>query len=150
MLTSSLHTSHSILIFAYFQYSIWDIPFLLSVVNYFRAMLLATHASSELRDLNYDNFCIENVYYIRTTFNGDVLFELLFVGNLDSHSGQMQRMDRKHDGHAWCKAKTTNMKNDLNLIFQLFRPCLISGCNFFLFKKCKNDTTWISDVVHNL
>jgi hypothetical protein len=27
-------------------------------------------------------------------------------------------MDKKHDGHAWCKIKTTSIKNDFNLTFQ--------------------------------
>jgi hypothetical protein len=35
--------------------------YVLSVVDYLRAMSLATHASSELRDLNYDSLCIKIV-----------------------------------------------------------------------------------------
>jgi len=30
----------------------------------------------------------------------------------------MQGMDRKDDGHAWCKVKMINIKNDFNFIFQ--------------------------------
>jgi hypothetical protein len=48
-------------------------PFMLSVVDCLWAMLLATHASFELND---NKIQIENVRYILTTFNGDVLFEL--------------------------------------------------------------------------
>ncbi len=33
---------------------------MLSVVKCLKAMSLITHASSKLRDLNYDSFCIEN------------------------------------------------------------------------------------------
>ncbi len=58
-------------------------------------MSFATHGSFELKDLNYDNFHIENVRYILTTFNGHVLFELHLVGRFDAHYGQMQGMDRK-------------------------------------------------------
>jgi hypothetical protein len=46
--------------------------------------------------------------YILTTFNGDVLFDLPLLVNLNDHSSQMQRMDKKHDGHAWYKVKMTN------------------------------------------
>ncbi len=46
---------------------------MLSVVDCLWAMLLATHASFELND---NKIQIENVRYILTTFNGDVLFEL--------------------------------------------------------------------------
>jgi hypothetical protein len=73
---SFLHMSHFTFVFAYSQYSIQDIPFVLSVVDYFRAMSFVAYVSSELRDLNYDKFRIENVRCIRTTFNGGVLFEL--------------------------------------------------------------------------
>ncbi len=85
---------------------------------YTQVILLATHVSFELKELNYDKFCIENFHCIPTSSNGDVLFELPLVVNFDGQSGQMQRMDKKHDGHAWCKVKMTNMKNDFNLTFQ--------------------------------
>jgi hypothetical protein len=58
---------------------------MLSVVDYFRTMSLTMHASSELRDLNYDSFRIEIVPCISTTFNGDVLFELPPFVCLDDH-----------------------------------------------------------------
>jgi len=86
----SLHTSHYASIFTYSQYSIWDIPSLLSVIDYLWAMSFVVHASSELRNLNYDNFCIENVHCILSRFSGDVLFELPHVVSHDGHSGQMQ------------------------------------------------------------
>jgi hypothetical protein len=38
-------------------------------------MSLATHGSSELKDLNNDNFRIEIVPCIPTTFDVDVMFE---------------------------------------------------------------------------
>ncbi len=31
---------------------------------------------------------------------------------------QMQGMDRKYDGHPWCKVITTNIKNNFGLSFQ--------------------------------
>ncbi len=76
--------SHSISVYAYFQYSVRNIQFALSVVNYLRAMSFATHANFELRDLNYDNFRIEIVHNILTGFNGDVLLNspLLLVSTI--------------------------------------------------------------------
>lgn len=41
---------------------------------------------------------------IPPTFDGDVLFEFP-LDNLDGHFGQMQGMDKKYDGHVWCKVK---------------------------------------------
>ncbi len=67
----------------------------------------------------------------------------------------MQGMDRKHDGHAWCKVKMTNINNDFNLNFRKacclgHLQCQDDGCDFFLFNKCRNKTTWIGNVVHDL
>jgi hypothetical protein len=73
-------------VFAYSQYSIWNIPSMLNIVDCFRAMLFATQVSSKLKDLNYDNFHIENARYILTIFNGDILFELPPIVSPDGHS----------------------------------------------------------------
>jgi hypothetical protein len=43
-------------------------PYVLSVVDYFTTMSLTMHASSKLRDSNYDSFHIEIVPCIPTTF----------------------------------------------------------------------------------
>jgi hypothetical protein len=80
-------------------------------------MSLVTHANFELRDLNYDSFNIEIVPCILTTFNGNVLLELPLLVSPDGHSGQMQGMDKKHDGHVWYHVQTTNIKNNFNLNF---------------------------------
>jgi hypothetical protein len=68
LLTSSLHMSHFALVSTYSQYFIQIIPSMLSVVDWLWAMSFITHVSSKLRDLNYDNFRIENVHCISTTF----------------------------------------------------------------------------------
>jgi hypothetical protein len=47
----------------------------------------------ELRELNYDKFCIEDLHCILTSSNGDVLFELPLVVNFDCQSSHMQGMD---------------------------------------------------------
>ncbi len=64
-------------------------------------------------------------------------------------------MDRKNDGHAWCKVKTTNIKNDFNLIFWKARclghlQCQNDGYDFFLLNKCTHEIAWIGDIVHDL
>jgi hypothetical protein len=48
-------------------------------------MSLAMHANSKLKDLNYDNFCIEFIPCIPTTFNSDVLFEFTPFVNPNGH-----------------------------------------------------------------
>ncbi len=60
---------------------------MLSVVDCFRVMSFATHASSKLKDLNYDKFCIKNVHCISIKFNDDDLFELPPVVSPNGHFG---------------------------------------------------------------
>jgi len=36
-------------------------------------------------------------------FNGDILFELHLICHALGDSNQLQGMDRKYDGHVWCK-----------------------------------------------
>jgi hypothetical protein len=78
------------------------------VVDYFKLMSFASHATFELKEVNYNTFHIKNVPCIPSTFDGDVLFELPPINNPNGHFGQMQGMDRKHDDHFWCKVKTTS------------------------------------------
>jgi hypothetical protein len=93
-------------------------PFFPNVVDCFKLMSFAPHATFELREVNYNRFCIKNVPCIPTTFDGDVLFELPLINNPDCHFGQMQGMDKKYDGHFLCKVKTTNIKNYFDLTFR--------------------------------
>jgi hypothetical protein len=78
------------------------IPFT-NVVNLLKVMFLTPHVSFELKSLDYDAITIEFVNCLPTKFNGDILFELFHVLHLSRHFEQLQGMDRKYDGHAWCK-----------------------------------------------
>jgi hypothetical protein len=117
-------------------------------------ILLAAHARFELKELNYDKFFIENLQCIPTPSNGDVLFEYALVVNFDGQYGEMQGMDKKHDGHAWCKVNITNIKNDFNFTFQ--KACCLGHLQskmkatiFFFLKYIFLKIAWNSDIVHN-
>jgi hypothetical protein len=97
MLAISLYPLEFFLHMSYFPFASTNsqdsnslIPFMrgtsmLTVIDYLKAMSLAMHANSELRYLNYDNFCIKIVPCIPTTFNGDVLFEFPTLNSLNDH-----------------------------------------------------------------
>ncbi len=55
--------------------------------------------------------------FVPMKFNGDVFFELLPIENPKEHSCHMYGMDKKYNGHDWCKMKTMNIKNAFNLTF---------------------------------
>jgi hypothetical protein len=74
-------------------------------------MSLTPHVSFKLKSFDYNAITIEFVNCLPTKFNGDILFELLLVCHPLGHSGQLQGMDKKYNGHDWCKLQTNNIKN---------------------------------------
>jgi hypothetical protein len=74
-----------------------------SIVDSLKVMSLALHTCSELKSLNYEDITIEFVNCFPTKFNGDISIELPLVYHPLGKSGQLQGMDRKFNGHAWCR-----------------------------------------------
>ncbi len=74
-----------------------------NVVDLLKAMSLTPQACSELKSLDYGAIIIEFVNCLPTKFNGDILFELPLICHPLGHFGQLQGMDKKFDGHVWCK-----------------------------------------------
>jgi hypothetical protein len=66
-------------------------------------MSLTPHVCSELKSLEYSAITIEFVNYLPTKFNGDILFEFPLIRHPLGHFRQLQSMDKKYDGHVWCK-----------------------------------------------
>ncbi len=74
-----------------------------SIVDSLKAMFLTLHTYSESKSLDYKDITIEFVNCFATKFNGDILVELPLVYHPLGKSGQLQDMDRKFNGHAWCR-----------------------------------------------
>jgi hypothetical protein len=55
--------------------------------------------------------------YVPSKFNGDILFELPLIHHPLQQSKKLQGMDRKFNGHVWCKLQTSNIKNSFRLGF---------------------------------
>jgi len=81
-----------------------------NVVKSLKAMSLTSHISSKLKSLDYGAIIVEFMNCFLTKFNGDILFELPPMYHLLGHSKQLQGVDIKYDGHAWCKLHTNNKK----------------------------------------
>jgi hypothetical protein len=101
------------------------------IVDLLKAISLTPHACYELKSLDYEAITIEFVNCLLTKFNGDILFKLLHVHHPLGQSRQLQSMDRKFDGHVWCKLQTNNIKNSFGLGF-IMTKCLGHLC-------CQND-----------
>ena len=84
---------------------------------------------------------MEKVEFLPPRFDGDVIFELPPIGNSAtlSQARLLRGMDRRHDGHAWTRTITSNIKNDMGLTFRT------SSCSGHL--RCSNvDCEYITRV----
>jgi hypothetical protein len=81
-------------------------------------MSVTPHLSNKLKPLDYNKIKVQNVSFLPITFNNDIIFEFPPIRLPTGHFGQMQGMDRKYNGHAWCKVKTSNIKNNFGLGFR--------------------------------
>jgi hypothetical protein len=75
-------------------------------------MSIAPHLLNKLKSLDYNKIKIQYVSPLPITFNNKIIFEMPPICLPTGHYGQMQSMDHKYDGHAWCKVKTSNIKNN--------------------------------------
>ncbi len=98
-----------------------------NVVDLLKVMSLTLHNYSKLKYLNYNVIIIEFVNCLPIKFNGDILFELPHMRHSLGPSEQLQGMDRKYNGHAWCKLQTNNIKNLFGLGFRMMK-CLGHLC----------------------
>jgi hypothetical protein len=93
--------------------------------------LLATRPGSKnvLKSIDYESVRHEKVEFLPSVFDGDVIFEFPPLGPHapHSHARLMFGMDKRFDGHAWCRTKTSNITNDLGLTFR-FSNCVGHLC----------------------
>jgi hypothetical protein len=90
-----------------------------------------------------------------TSFNGDAFFELPSMFPITHKPLQMQGMDRKYDGHKWCKVITTNNKNSFGLSFRKARwlghlQCLHDDCDNFVGIGSRKEILWCDECTHIL
>jgi hypothetical protein len=81
-------------------------------------MVLPRQTLNELQTLDYDKILLQKIQFLLIIFDGDILFELLLILSTAHNPSQMQGMDKKYDGHAWCKLVTTNIKNSFRFSFR--------------------------------
>ncbi len=107
----------------------------------------------KLKSVDYGAITIEFVNCLSTKFNGDILFELLPIYHPLGHFRQLQGMDWKFDGHAWCKLQASNIKNSFGLGF-IMTKCLGNLCcynDFYLIfqhSSACNMVSWNGDSLH--
>jgi hypothetical protein len=98
-----------------------------NVVDLLKAMSLTLHDWSKLKSLDYGAIRIEFVNCLPITFNGDILFEFSLIRYRLGHFRQLQGMDKKFNGHVWCKLQTGNINNSFGSGFRMTK-CLGHLC----------------------
>ena len=91
------------------------------------------------KTLHFDTLDIQRVKFLPPTFNGDVLFVLSPIDKLGPFH-MMHGMDKRHDGYAWTKTVTSNIKSDVNLTFRT------SSCIGHL--RCENQECEYTTCIH--
>jgi hypothetical protein len=86
----------------------------ISVVDSLRRIRASKGVRNVFKTLDFNSLDIQRVKFLPPTFNGDVLFELPLV-DTSGPFHMMHGMDKRHDGHAWTKAVTSNIKSDMSL-----------------------------------
>jgi hypothetical protein len=88
----------------------------LSVVDSLKRIQASKGIRNVFKTLDFGNLDIQRVQFLPPTFNGNVLFELPPVDPTGPFH-MMHGMDKRHDGHAWTKTVTSNIKSDMSLTF---------------------------------
>jgi hypothetical protein len=89
----------------------------ISVVDSLRRIRASKGVRNVFKTLDFDTLDIQRVKFLPSTFNGDVLFELPPI-DTSGPFHMMHGMDKRHDGHAWTKTVTSNIKSDMSLTFR--------------------------------
>jgi hypothetical protein len=89
----------------------------LTVVDSLKRIRAAKGVRNVFKTLDFDTLDIQRVKFLPPTFNGDVLFELPPV-DTSGPFHMMHGMDKRHDGNAWIKSDTSNIKSDMSLTFR--------------------------------
>jgi hypothetical protein len=72
-----------------------------------------------LKKLDYDTLQIEEVNFLSPRFDGNRMFvlPLVSISSSQTKAKSMDGMGKRYDGHIWTKTQTTNITNDLGLVF---------------------------------
>lgn len=113
-----------------------------SVVDCLKKLAARKGSKSILSKVDFTKIKTERVEFLPPMFDGDVMFELPPPGKYASQSQAklLYGMDKRHDGHAWTRTITSNIKNDMGLTFRM------SSCLGHL--QCTNTTCDYLSRVH--
>ena len=89
----------------------------LTVLDSLKRIRASKGVRNVFKTLYFDTLHIQRMQFLPPTFNRDVLFELPLI-DTSVPFNMMHRIDKHHDGHAWTKTVTSNIKSNMNLTFR--------------------------------
>ena len=104
---------------------------------------------NELPTMDLSTVKHETVTCLPPVFDSDIIFELPPCGPSSSVSGakNLEGMDKRYDGHPWCKLVTMNIHNFDNLKFRKsycagLLVCENANCEYLKRASKRNETEW--------
>lgn len=120
-----------------------------SIMESLRRFIGVHRCRNELSTMDLDTVEHHRVQFLPPVFDGDVIFELPPCPSSSSSSSarNLQGMDKRYDGHPWCKLVTTNIHNSDNLKFRKsycagHLSCENIECDYLKRASKKNETEW--------
>ena len=90
-----------------------------SIISCLQKLGTRKGSRNALTRVNFSTISIKrNITFLPQEFNGDILFEFSPSGAIKTQAGVMEGMDKRYDGHVWCRTKTSNIRNDNGLTFR--------------------------------
>ena len=92
----------------------------ISVVACLKRLASRPNTKNVLKNMDYASVPHRIVDFLPFIYDSDIIFELppLATGASSSKAKNLEGIDKKYDGHCWCLTKTSNISNDMGLIFQ--------------------------------
>jgi hypothetical protein len=90
-----------------------------NVMQCLRRLASIPRSRNELASFDYDKIAYQKVQYLPPSYNGDVIFELPPSRvSASTSKNTMDGMDKRFDGHTWCRTITSNIHNSQSLTFR--------------------------------
>jgi hypothetical protein len=121
-----------------------------SVMQCLRGLASFPRSRNELAFLDYEKIPYYKVQYLPPSYNEDVIFELPpSQVSVSTSKNAMDSMDKRLDGHTWCRTITSNIHNNQGLTFRKSLcvgqlVCNNKSCDFFARSSMRNETEWSS------
>ena len=121
----------------------------LSIMDYLLRLASMHRSRNELSTMDLSTMKHETVPFLPPVFDGDVIFKLPPPKSSSSATGarNLEGMDKRYDGHPWCKLVTTNIHNSDNLKFRRsycagHLICDNANCEYLKRASKRNEIEW--------